>query len=120
MWFLAEEMRPRHTARGELFVVDAEALDGRLDDLLLIGLVVDDEVASVALAVDLEGFNVSPQHAHAEGVKGADGGLGERVLADELLNALGHLGGGLVGEGDGQDAVGGRRSRARPGRRCDR
>ena len=69
-------------ARGELFVVDAETLDRRLDDLLLVGLVVDDEVAGVPLAVDLESIDVSPQHAHAEGVKGADGGFGERMLSD--------------------------------------
>ncbi len=32
--------------------------------------------------------------------------LGERAAADQVLDALGHLGGGLVGEGDGQDGVG--------------
>ena len=96
-----------NATRGELFVVDAEALDGRLDDLLLVAFVVDHEVAGVALAVDLQSLDVSPQHAHAEGVKGTDGGLGKRVLTDELVDALGHLGGGFVGEGDGQDAVGG-------------
>ncbi len=107
-------------ARCELFVVDAETLDGRLDDLLLIALVVDDEVAGVAFAVDLQGLDVPAQHAHAERVKGADGRLGERVLADELMDALGHFGSGLVGEGHGQDAVGGQHSHAGRDRQCGR
>jgi len=62
-------------ARSELFVVDAEALDGRFDDLLLVAFIVDDEVTGVALAIDLERVDVAPQHADAEGVEGADAGL---------------------------------------------
>ena len=75
------------TLRGvSLLVVDAEALDGRLDDLLLIRLVVDDEVC-VALAADLQGFDVAAQHAHAERVKGADERLGTEA-PDQLMHAL--------------------------------
>ena len=33
-------------------------------------------------------------------------GLATRGVADQALDALGHLGGGLVGEGDGQDGIG--------------
>ncbi len=32
--------------------------------------------------------------------------LGERGVAEEFVDALGHLVGGLVGEGDGEDGVG--------------
>jgi hypothetical protein len=33
--------------------------------------------------------------------------LGERAVAEDLVDALGHLLRGLVGEGDGEDGVGG-------------
>jgi hypothetical protein len=52
---------------------------------------------------------VLAQHAHAQRVKGADQHLFGR-LAHQPLGALAHFGGGLVGEGDGGDALG------RPGR----
>ncbi len=41
--------------------------------------------------------------ADAEGVEGADGHLFGGVLGDHAADALLHLGGGLVGEGDGED-----------------
>ena len=106
MWFLACEISPS-TLRGvSFFVVDAETLDGRLHHLLLIALVVDDKILGITLAIDLQGLNIASQHAHAEGVKRADGGLGERVLADNPIDPLGHLGGGFVGKRDGENAVG--------------
>ena len=64
-------------ARRELLVVEAEALHHAFDHGLLVALVVDHEIFRVAnrrLARrgggDAHGFNVAPQHAHAEGVEG--------------------------------------------------
>ena len=45
------------------------------------------------------------EHAVAEGVEGRDRGLGVAV-GDELVDALGHLHRGLLGEGEGQDLLG--------------
>ena len=45
------------------------------------------------------------QHAVAEGVEGRDRGL-RVAVGDELVDALGHLGRGLLGEGEGQDLLG--------------
>ena len=50
-------------------------------------------------------FDVAPQHAHAERVKGRDHGLGDGESANQLVHALDHLAGGLVGEGDGEDGL---------------
>ena len=58
------------------------------------------------LIADLQHLDIAAQDAHAERVKGGDQGLGERGVAQQLIHALGHLAGGLVGEGDGQDRVG--------------
>ena len=44
------------------------------------------------------------EHAVAEGVEGADPGLGVAVR-DELVDALRHLARGLVGEGEGEDLL---------------
>ncbi len=38
-------------------------------------------------------------------VEGADQRLGQRGVAEQPVDALAHLAGGLVGEGDGQDGV---------------
>ena len=91
----------------EGFVVEGEALEGLLDDGLLVGLVVDGEGAGKALVANAEGFDVAAEDAHAEAVEGGDGGLGEGAVAEDLFDALAHLLGGLVGEGDGEDVVGG-------------
>ena len=48
---------------------------------------------------------VFAQQAHAQRVKGADDDLA-CLLARQLAGALAHLGGGLVGEGDGRNAAG--------------
>ena len=77
-----------------------------LDDGLLIGLVVDGEGAGEALVADAEGFDIAAQHADAEAVEGGDAWVGERGVAEDFFDALGHLLGGLVGEGDGEDGVG--------------
>ena len=59
------------------------------------------------LPLTLEGFDVAAQDADAEAVEGRERGLGERRVAEDFVDALGHLLGGLVGEGDGEDLVGG-------------
>ena len=68
------------------------------------GDVVGVEDAEVLLQA--QGLAVFAQQAHAQRVEGADQHLA-RVAPDQVLGALAHLGGGLVGEGDGGDAVGG-------------
>ena len=47
MWFFAQEMSREHGARRELLVVDAQPLHRRLDQRLLVALVVDDEILRV-------------------------------------------------------------------------
>ncbi len=102
---------PGDAAEGDAglegLVVEMEALEGLLDDGLLIGLVVDGEAAGEAGVADAEGFDVAAEDAHAEAVEGGDGGLREGGVAEDFFDALAHLLGGLVGEGDGQDVVGG-------------
>ena len=90
----------------ELLVVDAETLERLLHDGLLIGLVVDGEGAGQANIPDAKGFDVPSQNTHAEAVEGGQCRLRERGVAEDFFNALGHLFGGLVGEGDGKDVVG--------------
>ena len=63
-----------------------------------VGLVVDREVA-----VEAEAVGVLAQQAGAEAVEGADPDAAAR---HQRLDALPHLAGGLVGEGDGEDVVG--------------
>ena len=89
----------------ERFVVDAQALDGLLDDRLLIGFVVDGEGSREADAIDAHGFDIATEDAYAEAVEGGEGGLGERGVAEDFLDTLGHFFGGLVGEGDGENVV---------------
>ena len=107
---------PRDAAEGdawlELLVVVAEALERGLDDGLLVHFVVDGEGAGEAGARaatgggDAQGLDVAAQDAHAEAVEGGEQGFGQRARAEESVDSLGHLGGGLVGEGDGEDGVG--------------
>ena len=94
-------------ARGELFGVEAHALHHLLDDGLLVVFVVDGEGAGEAFFPHAQGLDVAAQDADAEGVEGGDEGFGEGGVADEAVDALGHFRGGLVGEGDGEDGVGG-------------
>ena len=54
----------------------------------------------------LQSFDVAAEDAHAEGVEGGDEGLGQRGVAKQLIDALAHFAGGLVGKGDGKDGVG--------------
>src|ERR1700691_5481772 len=57
-------------------------------------------------SVPMRGDSISRRGGRTqEGWKGEMRGLGERGVADELVDALGYFGGGLVGEGDGEDGV---------------
>ena len=102
---------PGDSAEGyagfEGLVVKGEALEGLFDYGLLIGLVVDGEGAGKAFVANAEGFDIAAEDAHAEAVEGGDGGLGEGGVAEDPGYSLAHLFGGLVGEGDGEDVVGG-------------
>ncbi len=62
-----------------------------------VGLVVDAEARPVA-----QGFPVLPQHPDPEGMEGRNGEPGE-LLARQLPDPVGHLPGGLVGEGHRQN-----------------
>ena len=88
-----------HRARGEALDVDVEVVEALLDQPPRVGRVVDRELARVA-----EPVGVGAQHPHAGRVEGHHphraGGA-----ADQQLDALAHLLGGLVGEGDREDLV---------------
>ncbi len=62
-------------------------------------------VQDAELGLEAQHRAVLAHHAHAQGVKGADQHL-LGAPADQPLGALAHLGGGLVGERDGGDALG--------------
>ena len=91
--------RADHVGR-EVLLVDLEVVHDGADEALRIVIVVDREVGAVADKVA-----VGAQHAHAHGVERADPHAAHAV-AQQGLEAVAHLGGGLVGEGDGEDAVG--------------
>ena len=81
-------------------VVHAELAQRLLHHRELIGRVVDDEVARQA---DVR--RLAPQQPRAQRVERRDPHL-PAVDAEQRLDARPHLLGGLVGEGDGEDAVG--------------
>ena len=84
-------------ARREALRVAVELLEAVLHEPQLVGLVVDGEVRPVA-----EPRRLAAEDAAAGGVEGHHpAGAGGR--ADEILDALAHLGGRLVREGDGED-----------------
>ncbi len=92
-------------ARREPLGVDLELLHAALDHPQRVGLVVDREGALVAQALgvraqDPRARRVERHHPHQA-----------RYAADQLLDALPHLGGGLVGEGDREDLAGARLAR---------
>jgi hypothetical protein len=95
---IAFTSKRRSPSRGE--VLD---LAQRLaDDAELIGGVVDREAAVVA-----ERAALAAQDVEAQGVEGAHGQLGGgRAIAEQVADALAHLLGGLVGEGQGGDGLG--------------
>ena len=107
MWFLAQEMRPS-TVRGVSCLVSSPMR--RMICLTMPCWSFSSKMAKARVrpvVAHLQGFDVAAQHAHAEGVEGGDERLGQRGVAEQAVDALGHLAGGLVGEGDGEDGVGG-------------
>ena len=105
MWFLAQEIFDSTTRGVSCLSSSPMRRIACLHHGLLIGLVIDGEVFRQAFVADPQRLDIAPQHAHAEGVKGGDERLGQGRVAEKLLDALGHLGGSLVGEGDGEDGV---------------
>ena len=87
-------------ARLEALRVEVEVAADQRHQPLGVGGVVDREVRLVAELVDL-----LAQDPHARGVERRDP-HDPGALADQLLDPLLHLGGGLVGEGDRQDRAG--------------
>ncbi len=91
---------PLRLARRPALLVQAQVADHPLDQPLL-----------VVAVEDLEGLAqpgflpVRPQQAVRQAVEGADPHAG-RADAHQLLDAMAHLGSGLVGEGHRQDGVG--------------
>ena len=84
------------------FFFGEEAGENALHEAGLLALGVDDEVLFVA-----DGFGELAEGAGAEGVEGADDDFFAEVVADHVFDALAHFGGGFVGEGDGEDVLGG-------------
>ena len=84
--------------------IDADGGHGRLDDLDLIGVVVDRELGQDAEPVG-EDAGILAQETGAEGVEGAHDDAVEGAPLAQLLDARAHLPGGFVGERDGQDAL---------------
>ncbi len=88
---------PRRCAAG----VEAQILHHRPDYGELVGLIVDGEGLRQA-----DALAVHAQDASADGVEGAQRYVAADVGADEAEDAVAHLAGGLVGEGDSEDAAG--------------
>ncbi len=55
---------------------------------------------------DFQSLDIAAQNAHAERMKRRNERLGKRRMAENPVDALRHLAGGLVGEGDGENGVG--------------
>ena len=88
-------------ARREALGIEFELGEGALHQRHLVGVVIDYEIA-----VEADMLTLAPQHVRAECVEGGCGELIRR-LPEQGDEALSHLSGSLVGEGDGGDAVGG-------------
>ncbi len=79
-------------------IVDTGVFQGHLDDARPVALIVDGEVA-----IQFELVGVLAQQPCAEAMKRADP---HTTAGLERLDALTHLAGGLIREGDGQDVAG--------------
>jgi hypothetical protein len=108
--------RPRnpaeHCPRREFFIIESKPFHQRLHYRLLIGFVVNHKILCMPnrrLARHRRGnsqsFNVPPQHAHAKRMESRDHRLGNTQPTDKFFHALTHLGGGLVGEGHGENGL---------------
>ncbi len=84
-------------------VIQAELLVDGAQNRGLVVVVVDGEQRGEAGADLRQRRAFAPQQADAEGVERRDGGSVARLAGDQGSDALAHLAGGLVGEGDGQD-----------------
>lgn len=93
--------RAQHPAGGEVFGVDLQLFEGLLDGALLIGGVVDRVARRQVQAV-----GVPAEQPRAQGVERGDGGGAGLLLGQQPGDALLHLAGGLVGEGDRQHVPG--------------
>ena len=81
----------------KLLLVYIQVSHDGLDQAARVVVIVDGEVGAIP-----HKLRVLAQHAHAHGVEGA-GPHAARAVGQQGLQALAHLGGGLVGERDGQD-----------------
>ncbi len=92
---------PDSSARGvSARIVDFEGSEGELEGGELVIFIIDGEVARKA-----EARSFAAQQAHAKRMEGADPRL-VRIGAgafEEGAEAVAHLLGGLIGEGDGED-----------------
>ena len=86
--------------RRELLRVEVEVPHAHLDEAPGIGVVVDREGRAVS-----EHRGVASQHPNARAVEGGHPHPASHPAADEVLDPLLHLVGGLVGERDRQDLV---------------
>ena len=87
-------------ARREPLRVALQLLEALLHEPDLVGLVVDREVRAVA-----EPLRLAAEDAAARGVEGEDPERPAPVRAEQPLQALRHLAGRLVREGDREDLV---------------
>ena len=96
------EHRGEHVGLREaaLFRIDIERADDGVEDGFLVVAIEDGERAGEA-----EVLGMAAEDARADRVEGAGPERGG-VVRDEFADALGHLAGGLVGEGEQQDLAG--------------
>ena len=88
-------------ADGAAAAVFAEAIEEGGDEATLVAVVVDGEVP-----VEAGPRREASKQAGAEAVEGGDDNpLGGLFVVEEGVDAVAHLGGGAVGEGDGDDGV---------------
>ena len=95
----------QHGARRGLLVINSQPAHDRLDKLLLIGLVVNDEALAESnrrlprsSRWNPQRLDIAPQHAHAKRMKSRDDGLSDGKAANQLVDPFNHLRGSFVGE----------------------
>src|SRR5207245_8937918 len=95
----------QHGARRGLLVINSQPAHDRLDKLLLIGLVVNDEALVESnrrlprsSRWNPQRLDIAPQHAHAKRMKSRDDGLSDGKDANKLVNPFYHLRGSYVCE----------------------
>ncbi len=93
----------RERAGGPALLVDVVGLDHLLHQAKLVVGVEDGEIRFQA-----DHLGVAAEQLHADRVEGAEPQHALDRAADELADAVLHLAGGLVGEGDGEDLAGAR------------